>query len=278
MPLLVYFRELFDRFIHRQIVISVFSKSITTARTLCAFFYIPFISCSTALFAVETKNDSLSRQLSLREVQVKAQLNNRLRSALPSQIISAKEIQNLNANNVADAVKHMAGVTIKDYGGIGGLKTISVRGLSATHTGVSYDGLMMSDIQSGQIDLSQFCVENIESLTLDNGQPVNLLQSARIFAYSSVLSLTSKLVAYDPRRTLRGNVAFKVGSFGLIQPSFLLQKYFSSKLAVNLAMNATTAKGNYPFSFNINPYGKNIIHSTRYNTDVKNLRSETNVI
>ena len=256
----------------------MFSKSITTARTLCAFFYIPFISCSTALFAVETKNDSLSRQLSLREVQVKAQLNNRLRSALPSQIISAKEIQDLNANNVADAVKHMAGVTIKDYGGIGGLKTISVRGLSATHTGVSYDGLMMSDIQSGQIDLSQFCVENIESLTLDNGQPVNLLQSARIFAYSSVLSLTSKLVAYDPRRTLRGNVAFKVGSFGLIQPSFLLQKYFSRKLAVNLSMNATTAKGNYPFSFNINPYGKNIIHSTRYNTDVKNLRSEMNVI
>jgi hypothetical protein len=77
----------------------VFSKSITTARTLCAFFYIPFISCSTALFAVETKNDSLSRQLSLREVQVKAQLNNRLRSALPSQIISAKEIQNLNSQN-----------------------------------------------------------------------------------------------------------------------------------------------------------------------------------
>ena len=39
--------------------------------------------------------------------------------------------------DVAEAVKHFAGVQVRDYGGIGGLKTVGVRGLGAMHTGVS---------------------------------------------------------------------------------------------------------------------------------------------
>ncbi|MBP8904971.1 MAG: Plug domain-containing protein, partial [Paludibacteraceae bacterium] len=59
---------------------------------------------------------------------------------MPTQLLTTHEIEKLNAVNVADVAKHFAGVTIKDYGGIGGLKTISVRGLGAAHTGISYDG------------------------------------------------------------------------------------------------------------------------------------------
>ena len=39
------------------------------------------------------------------------------------------EMERLGVHEVADAVRHFSGVTVKDYGGIGGLKTISVRSL-----------------------------------------------------------------------------------------------------------------------------------------------------
>lgn len=197
---------------------------------------------------------------------------------MPTQLITAKEIGKLNAANVADIAKHFAGVTIKDYGGIGGLKTISVRGLGAAHTGVSYDGLMMSDIQSGQIDLSQFCVENIATVALDNGQPSDLLQSARLFASSSVLSLQTKLPEYDSTKTFSGRAGLKAGSFGLINPSLLLEKYFGRKLGVSLQSNATKATGNYPYSVNINPYGVNMRSGIRENTDVTSVNTEFNAI
>ena len=59
-----------------------------------------------------------------------------VRSAAPLQILSKEALTNLQALQVSDAVKHFAGVTVKDYGGIGGLKTVSIRSLGAQHTAV----------------------------------------------------------------------------------------------------------------------------------------------
>lgn len=267
MPLSGHFRELFERFIHRQIVTTVFKNLIAS---------IPFCLFSLVAFGQTPKVDSLS-VYELKEVKVDGKNEKRLRSALPTQTITSKEIEDLNASNIADVAKHFAGVTVKDYGGIGGLKTISVRGLGSAHTGVSYDGLMVSDIQSGQIDLSQFSLQSISSITLDNGQPMNLLQSARMFASSSVLSLQTKLSTYDSAHSLSGYATFKTGSFGLLNPSFMLEKYFTSKFAITLSANGTKADGKYPFKLNVNPYGTNIIESKRLNTDVKSLKSELNI-
>ena len=64
-----------------------------------------------------------------------------VRSAVPLQIFSHEELKNLNVMQVSDAVKHFSGVTVKDYGGIGGLKTVSIRSLGAQHTIVGYAGI-----------------------------------------------------------------------------------------------------------------------------------------
>ena len=236
-----------------------------------------FILQSISVFAV-ADNDTIAHHRNLKEVEVNAHDSRKLRSAMPTQVVTVTEIDKLNAANVADIAKHFAGVTIKDYGGIGGLKTISVRGLGAAHTGVSYDGLMMSDIQSGQIDLSQFCVENIAAVSLDNGQPMNLLQPARMFASSSVLSLQTKLPTYDSTHTFSGKAAFKTGSFGLVNPSVLLEKYFGKKLGMSFNTNAVFSDGKYPVNINVNPNGTNIQKIKRSNTDVKSVKSEFNLI
>lgn len=225
-----------------------------------------------------TPADTLILNKNLREVSINANGQRRLRSAMPTQLVTAGEIEKLNAANVADVAKHFAGVTIKDYGGIGGLKTISVRGLGAAHTGVSYDGLMMSDVQGGQIDLSQFCVENISSVSLHNGQPMQLLQSARSFASSSVLALKTNVPAYDASHTFTGRAGVKTGSFGLVNPYVLLEKYFTPRLAITFNSIGTKATGNYPYAININPYGVNMLGGVRKNTDVSSLISGINAV
>lgn len=107
---------------------------------------------------------------SLPELVITDKGDKKIRSTTPLQILSNNTIQNLNALQISDAVKHFSGVTVKDYGGIGGLKTISVRGFSANHTGINYNGIAVSDVQSGQIDIGRFSIENVENITLNSGQ------------------------------------------------------------------------------------------------------------
>lgn len=41
---------------------------------------------------------------------------------IPVQVLSGEELQKLNSNSVADALRYFSGVQIKDYGGVGVLK------------------------------------------------------------------------------------------------------------------------------------------------------------
>ncbi|MBO4428083.1 MAG: TonB-dependent receptor plug domain-containing protein, partial [Bacteroidales bacterium] len=52
-----------------------------------------------------------------------------MRTIATSQTMSGADLQALSTTSVADALKYFAGVQIKDYGGLGGLKTINVRSL-----------------------------------------------------------------------------------------------------------------------------------------------------
>ena len=115
--------------------------------------------------------------------------NSEVRSTAPLQILTSKSIQGLNVLQVSDAVKYFSGVTVKDYGGIGGLKTISVRSLGGNHTAVSYDGITLTDCQTGQIDLGRFSLDNVDMISLSSGQGDNIFQPARLFASASVLNI-----------------------------------------------------------------------------------------
>lgn len=81
---------------------------------------------------------------------------------------------------------------MKDYGGLGGLKTISIRNLGAAHTAVSYDGIAVSNSQAGQIDIGRFATDNISTLSLSIGQSDNLLQSARMYASAGILHIVTE--------------------------------------------------------------------------------------
>ena len=168
------------------------------------------------------------------------------RATAPLQILTDETLKGLNAIQVADAVKHFSGVMVKDYGGIGGLKTVSVRSLGASHTAVSYDGIAVSDAQNGQIDISRFSLDNVDMVSLSNGQSDQIFQPARQYASSAVLNITTMAPQFD-KCAVNGKVMMKGGSFGLINPSL----YIAGKLNRYLSMTASgewmSAHGRYPY-------------------------------
>ena len=213
------------------------------------------------------------------------------RATAPLQILTGEVLEGLNAIQVADAVKHFSGVMVKDYGGIGGLKTVSVRSLGASHTAVSYDGIAVSDAQNGQIDISRFSLDNVDMVSLSNGQSDQIFQPARQYASAAVLNITTMAPQFD-KCAVNGKVMMKSGSFGLINPSL----YVAGKLNRYLSMTASgewmSAHGRYPYVMNYGDntnkplslsdsspnLGEHLKDSTsiemRENTDVANLRTE----
>ena len=154
---------------------------------------------STLVFAQSVETDTIiDRHEQVTEVNVQGQ-NNRISisAASPTQKIDKEQMQRVGATQISDAVKHMSGVNVRDYGGIGGLKTVSVRSLGAQHTAVLYDGVSVGDCQSGQVDISRFSFSNVSELELTIGQGNNIFQSAKSFASAGVLSIKSSAPKFE---------------------------------------------------------------------------------
>ena len=191
-------------------------------------------------------------------------------ATMPVQQLGKDALSKLNSLSVADAVKFFAGVLVKDYGGIGGLKTVSVRSLGASHTGVMYDGVIMPDAQGGQIDLGKLSLDNIESITLYVAQPTDILLPAKTYAYASVLSLKSYIPKFDADKKIHIKAALKAGSFGFVDPAVTVQ-YNSSKHFYNsISAEYQRADGAYSFK----AYEANGGNAKRNNSDINAVRAE----
>lgn len=230
--------------------------------------------CTSVLHANEV--DSVSKHIrSLGRVTVNAKRSSqKISVAMPTQVLTSKTMQDLGLQGLADAVRRMAGVTVKDYGGIGGLKTVSVRGLGAEHTAVSYDGVVVSNCQAGQIDISRFNLDDVETLTFSVGQHPDLLQSARMYASAGVLSLQTKNPLEGKDKPFSIEATLKGGSFGMLNPSIRWAQRLAERTAISLNGNYLRADGRYPFTL-IN--GKNVTQEKRHNSDVSQWNAEGNV-
>ena len=81
----------------------------------CAVMHSAALPMQAAVPAPKSITDSI---FEIKEVSVVA-----TRNLTPQQTISRVQIENLASSSVADALKYMSGVQIKDYGGLGGQKT-----------------------------------------------------------------------------------------------------------------------------------------------------------
>lgn len=133
----------------------------------------------------------------------------KMRYLTPSQTLDGAELQSLSTSSVADALKYFSGVQIKDYGGLGGLKTMNVRSLGAQHVGVYLDGIRITNAQNGQIDLGKYSLSNMESVSLCNANKSERLQSASEYASGATVYMRTRI----PDESV-AEVEYGHGSFG----------------------------------------------------------------
>lgn len=194
--------------------------------------------------------DSLDKVNELKEVQIRTiKITRRQTSSTPLQILSGAELEKLNSLSVADAVRFFSGVQLKDYGGMGGLKTINVRSMGSNHTAVFYDGVQLGNAQNGQVDLGKFSLDNIEEIELYNGQKSNVFQSAKSFASASSLYLKARQPNFEEGRNNRFKGVFRTGSFGLVNPSLLWQTKITDHTYSTISAEFKKANGRYKFRF-----------------------------
>lgn len=200
------------------------------------------------------------------------------RSTNPLHILTNQQFDQLNVLQVSDAVKFFPGVNVRDYGGIGGLKTVSVRSLGASHTAVSYNGVTITDVQTGQIDIGRFSLDNVQFISLHNGQSDQIFQPARSFASASMLSIKTIDPVFEAHQNWKASVNIKGGSFGLVNPAFLLQHRINQRTAITASGEWMYAHGQYPYLLEYS-YRTDGITSMekRQNTQVQNLRFETSL-
>lgn len=195
------------------------------------------------------------------------------RESTPLQVMDKAGIERLGVQDLSEAVKRFSGVTVQDYGGIGGLKTVSVRSLGAKHTAVSYDGVTITDAQSGQVDISRFTLDNVDMISLSIGQADDIFQTARMYASAGALSIKTAVPLFRDK-SYNAYVKLKGGSFGLFNPVIRYEQKMGSRWAASLHADWLSAKGDYPFTL-VN--GKEVTNEVRKNSDIQSLRLEGNV-
>lgn len=227
------------------------------------------------LWAQQRKDTITGKVHAIPDVVVKGRRTSpQISNAMPVQILKRSELENSGFQNIADAVRRLAGVNVKDYGGIGGLKTVSIRSLGAEHTAVAYDGVAVSNTQAGQIDIGRFSLDDISLISLSVGQESTLLQSARLFASAGVLSIYEKNILEGTSKSHAFKGLLNIGSFGYINPNMKWAQKFNSKTSYSISGDFLRADGNYPFIL-IN--GKYRDKKKRNNSDILSWKNEINL-
>lgn len=235
---------------------------------LTVLFIIPFVLHS------QVTIDSLQK---LKEVKIKGKP---FQEVIPVQTLSGKQLENLASHNVADALRYFAGTQIKDYGGLGGLKTVDVRNMGTHHVGVFYDGIQLGNAQNGVTDLGKYSLDDMESLTLYNGQKSEIFQSAKDFSAASTIYLRTKRPVFESAKKLNLLIRYKTMSIHYQNPSFRWEQKWSDKVSMSVSSEYIKSNGKYKFRYKRKNLDGSIAYdttATRMNSDIEALRIETGV-
>lgn len=215
--------------------------------------------------------DSLTTRR-IKEVRISgSQKLKNLRNSAPEQTFDTKTLEQMGAQTVSDAVRHMAGVTLHDYGGAGGLKTVSVRGLGAQFTGVSYDGIALSDIQTGQIDLQRYTLNDVQQVELLIGESNDIFIAARDAQMPALLKIRTQ--TSNPHDSLwHFSAQNTLGAWGYANPMLKVAKS-SGKMGFSALADYIYAENDYPFTiYN----GIQRLHKRRVHTMMNQSHAELN--
>ena len=230
-----------------------------------------------SLFTIsaQSKLDSLQH---VREIVVVSKPA--MREVVPSQKLNGEILEKLSTHSVADALRYFSGIQLKDYGGVGGIKTVNIRSMGTHHLGISYDGIQLGNAQNGQIDLGQFSLDNVEEITLYNGQKSAIFQPASDFGHAGAIYIRTKAPDFEQNEQTHLKFKTQYGSSDMFRSSTLWEQELSETISSSVSAGFLTASGKYKFRYERRyPNGETAWDTTavRQNGDIHAERIEANL-
>ncbi|MBS9774680.1 MAG: TonB-dependent receptor [Tenacibaculum sp.] len=170
----------------------------------------------------------------LNEVMVTATRTIRQLSSLPLpvQIVSKKEIKNINSLRLSDLLSEQTGLTIvQDHG-----KGIQMQGMDASYTLILIDGVPLVGRTAGTLDLSRITVGNIKQIEIVKGASSSLYGSE---ALAGVINIITE----KPSEGFKGEINSRTDVVR------------GSNINSNVSANLNYKKEKFGFSLFANRYG-----------------------
>ena len=224
-------------------------------------FFLNVIFFCSFLYSQES-NDTLRQKkiIELPEIKIieqKIKSNTALDFA-PIITIEQQQIQITGAKQLSELLIFSPGINIQNQGGIGGMKTLSIRGMSSARNLILLDGMPLNSPQNGSFDLNNIDVSMIDNIEIIRGG------ASSIFGGSAIGGAVNIITKKEIKEFFKAGLSY--GSFnekditatlnvlniftGMTSP--FDDENFSTNLIFNL--NVLDADGNYPFLFS--QYGK----------------------
>jgi outer membrane cobalamin receptor len=233
---------------------------------------LPLVVCVWSVAAIEPQVYSLADSTAVHPIEKVTVRASRHTEIIPAQVLNGGELQKLSSYSVADALRYFSGVQLKDYGGVGGLKTVNIRSLGSHHVGVFIDGAEVGNAQNGVVDLGRFSLDNIESVSIYNGQRSAIFQPARDFASSAALYIETRRPQFTEERNYNLKATLRGGSFKTVNPSLLWERRLGERTSLSLNAEYLYTSGEYRYRYA--KQGGYDTTAVRKNGDVRMLRTE----
>lgn len=152
--------------------------------------------------------------------------------------ISAKRIEGSGLSNVGKLISSVPGVDIRDYGGISGPVSLSLRGSSPGEVLILVDGVRVNNAQSGEVNLDNLPLNGVERIEVVRGGNSALYGAD---AVGGIVNIITKDVKAGQVEAWVG-----AGSFGGLEVGTELQhKWKSGSILLSLSKSEGTGDFRY---------------------------------
>ena len=149
-----------------------------------------------------------------------------------------------------------------------------------TDLGIFYDGIELGNAQNGQIDLGQFSLDNIDEISLYNGQKSAIFQPASDFGNAGSVYIRTRKPRFTDGKSYNLKLKAKYGSSDLERLSALWEQHVLPTVSTSLNVEHLTSSGKYKFNYRrVTPSGDVAYDTTaiRQNGDIRADRVDFNV-
>jgi vitamin B12 transporter len=149
-------------------------------------------------------------------------------------------ISESGSRQISDVACFFPGLYIKDYGGLVGLKTISIRGMSSQNTSIMIDGIKINSTQNGTLDVGTIPLFMVQNMELIRGGV------STIFGGNSAGGVVN--INSQPDTILKSTeLSFSVGTFS----EYIMSAGMGTrigKVGIDAYTDVISSQGDYPYT------------------------------